>query len=604
MFEKSKISSLSKIGFILLGILSVLSTIVLLVFLFILNDLNKDIKLLGDTHNSFLKVKNHTGKLLTSSYLLESSQQWEDSILTFKNKIKNRKQSIHGWYICEKEINSIRAIIKDDFFIKKLKNKPTLQVLGEAYKEENKTKFYLQLQEFIDSVEFLLQNEEFVIKSFDDEYEIKTNLQDEYIKNINLFSIVSTVIFLSLLFMISIYIINHVIRKERELFDNQNKLKKSIVDINESKLFINNLLDIAPLRIFWKDKNGIYLGANKQFLLDAKLDTQDEILGKSDFDMVWKDSANLYVEDDKDVMVNNKAKVRYEEEQISVDGRVSYLITSKVPILDSDNKVIGILGMYDDITSQKLLEKELKENKMIIEQQSKMAAMGEMLENIAHQWRQPLSVITTAASGIQIEREYGISTKENEDSLLTQINNSANHLSKTIDDFRNFFKSNNSKNKFFIKDVLDKTINLISSKIDNRDIKLIYSIENIEINTYEGELIQVFMNIINNAIDALESSINEKKYLFIEIEKDEKNIYIIIKDNAGGVPENIKDKIFEPYFTTKHKRQGTGIGLYMSSQMINEHMKGNLTVSNKSYKYENVKYKGASFKIQLPIDDN
>ena len=247
---------------------------------------------------------------------------------------------------------------------------------------------------------------------------------------------------------------------------------------------------------------------------------------------------------------------------------------------------------------------ELNKNQTILHQQSKMAAMGEMIGNIAHQWRQPLSIITTASSGIVLQKEMGILTDDFFMDALKKINSSAQHLSKTIDDFRNFFDPNKSKSKIYLEDVFTKTIDLISAQFSAKDINIIKNIENIELNSYENELIQALINILNNSRDELiKKPIEEEKYIFIDVYKADNKVNIIIKDNAGGINEEYIDKIFEPYFTTKHKSQGTGIGLYMTEEIIVKHLEGEIFVENKEFVFNDKEYFGASFKIVLNLND-
>ena len=138
-----------------------------------------------------------------------------------------------------------------------------------------------------------------------------------------------------------------------------------------------------------------------------------------------------------------------------------------------------------------------------------------------------------------------------------------------------------------------------SSRLKNKEITIVKNNLNIEFETYEREMIQVFMNIINNSIDALENK-NYDKFIFFESQKFEDKIIIKIKDNAGGIEENILDRIFEPYFTTKESKQGTGIGLYMCNEIIVKHLDGKILVSNESFEYKNQKYIGSLFVIELP----
>lgn len=248
-------------------------------------------------------------------------------------------------------------------------------------------------------------------------------------------------------------------------------------------------------------------------------------------------------------------------------------------------------------------KQELSKKQTILHQQSKMAAMREMIGNIAHQWRQPLSTITTASSGMVLQKEMGVLTDEFFFEASKKINTSAQYLSQTIDDFRNFFTPNKEKTKFLLDDALSTTLDLISAQFTAKDIHIIKNIENIELDSYENELIQALINILNNAKDELvKKPSDEEKYIFIDIFKNQNDeVNIIIKDNAGGIPSEYIDKIFEPYFSTKHKSQGTGIGLYMTEEIITKHLQDQIFVENKEFTYEGKEYIGAQFTIVLNL---
>ncbi len=274
--------------------------------------------------------------------------------------------------------------------------------------------------------------------------------------------------------------------------------------------------------------------------------------------------------------------------------------TLTIKVEEKTKKLNDMNKNLENLVEKKTTELIQKEN--ILNHQSKMAAMGEMIENIAHQWRQPLSLISTAATGAKLKKDFGNLSDSDFYETMDIINNSAQHLSNTIDDFRNFF-SNEKKASFFdVNTPIEKVLYLVSSKLKNRKIEIIKNTQKIEIIGLINEFIQVLVNIINNALDAFEENNLEKKLIFIDIYKEENNLILKIKDNAGGIKETIINRIFEPYFTTKHKSQGTGIGLYMSNEIIKKHMNGNISVSNKEYSYDNVKYIGAEFKIELPIN--
>ena len=290
---------------------------------------------------------------------------------------------------------------------------------------------------------------------------------------------------------------------------------------------------------------------------------------------------------DKDVALLNRNNEIYSIED------------SMAPIKNKKQELIGAIVIFYDITDKKKINKQLEENKKILIEQSKMAAMGEMLENIAHQWRHPLSSITTASTGINIKKELAdLDDKFLLDSLEL-INNSSQYLSHTIDDFTNFFKPDKRKELFLLSNVYDKTISLLNHKLQHQNIKIIENIEKFEIEGFENELVQVFMNLFNNSIYALENI--QKGVIYIDIYSDKEFIYIRILDNAGGVEDKNISRIFEPYFTTKHQSQGTGIGLYMTNEIISRHMDGNIYFKNKDLRYENKEYRGAEFLIKIPF---
>ena len=244
-----------------------------------------------------------------------------------------------------------------------------------------------------------------------------------------------------------------------------------------------------------------------------------------------------------------------------------------------------------------------RQKDQLLFQQSKMAAMGEMLENIAHQWRQPLSVITTASTGIQIQKEMDMLTDEVLDDSVAQITDSAMHLSDTIDDFRSFFKVDKEKNSFSLLDAMEKTQYLMSSKFKNRDIYVINNCEDIEFLGYKNEMIQAFMNILNNAEDALEECDRDSRFIFVDMKIENDSIFINIKDSAGGISKENISHIFNEHFTTKSDKNGTGIGLYMTHMIIDK-TQGTIEVTNKTFEHEGKIYTGANFLIKIPVVQN
>ena len=266
-----------------------------------------------------------------------------------------------------------------------------------------------------------------------------------------------------------------------------------------------------------------------------------------------------------------------------------------------------LLNSLNKDLSQKI-EEEIKKNEeknRILIQQSRMASMGEMLENIAHQWRQPLSTISVCASGMELKKEMDMLSDEDFYRSLNHIKQSTSYLSNTIDDFRNFFSRDKVLNKIELSNLINRTFDLVAPTFSKHQINVVKELDNIEFYSLENELIQVIMNILVNAKDALKEKLSEDdtRLIFTEIKKTDSEIVIIIRDNATGIRDDVIDKIFEPYFTTKHKSNGTGIGLYMSKILTEKHLKGDIQVRNVNFEYENKTYKGAEFTIILPIEE-
>lgn|GEM_PF-1566892 len=308
-----------------------------------------------------------------------------------------------------------------------------------------------------------------------------------------------------------------------------------------------------------------------------------------------------YVENIFNNSMKNKENYNIKYKLLTYDNRTLYCDDIVNFKYDLDNNIIGIFGTLQDITAQELLRIENENKNELLMQQSKMASMGEMLESIAHQWRQPLSVITSASSGMKVQKEFGILDDNSFVVSCDSITDSANHLSQTIDDFRSFFKEEKEKHNFIIKDIFEDTFKLLISKFKNQNIEFIKDITDVAINGFGNELVQVFMNILNNSRDELENKGTQRKIIFINIYEENNSAIITIKDNAGGIPIDILPKIFDSRFTTKGDKDGTGIGLYMTQKIIVDNFKGTIEATNKEYLFEEISYKGAEFKIILPL---
>jgi len=277
-----------------------------------------------------------------------------------------------------------------------------------------------------------------------------------------------------------------------------------------------------------------------------------------------------------------------------------YLLTRQNKLLQSmvDERTKELQDLNEGLAHrvQDEVEKNRQSELKLLEQ-SKMAAMGEMIGNIAHQWRQPLSIISTAATGAMIQKELGVLSDKDLRKNLELIDENSQYLSKTIDTFRDYLKEEKEYQEVIVQTRIKKALNIIQSSLDNNYIELIHNLDEIpsvRIMLVVGELSEVVINIINNAKDVIKERGIEKGWIKLNLEVDKNKILITIEDNAGGIAQNIMPKIFDPYFTTKHKAQGTGLGLHMSYKIVTESLRGKLYMQNTN--------NGAKFFIELPYN--
>jgi len=402
--------------------------------------------------------------------------------------------------------------------------------------------------------------------------------------------------------------INHISDKNGEylyslVFINDISKRKKIQDtILEQTKTMQLYLDIVDVIIVALDINGHVTLVNRKAC---------EILGFEEYEIIGRNWFKnfLFEEDSLGVLghfknlcsksrefedkFTNRIKCKTEERTISWRNKI---------LLDSDKKVIGMLSSGEDITDILRLEEENKRTEEALYNQSKLASMGEMIRNIAHQWRQPLSTISTAASGLKIQKELSVLKDEDLTNSLGVIIDTTKYLSQTIDDFQNFFKIDKNSSIFDLYEFTSRINNLITSSYKSNNIELKIGIKSKR--NFTGpynEILQTTLNILNNAKDAFNDKPFDEKIveLIVDITR-ENNLEIQIRDNAGGVPDDIINRIFEPYFTTKHESLGTGIGLYMVKDIVENRLNGKVEFKNDLLEFNNITRKGAFFKLTIP----
>ena len=249
------------------------------------------------------------------------------------------------------------------------------------------------------------------------------------------------------------------------------------------------------------------------------------------------------------------------------------------------------------ISNQKNLEiayEELKEKDEIMIEQSRFAAMGEMIKMIAHQWRQPITIISMTANNLLADVELDDIKAQNIDRSAKKVLKQTTNLSKIIDNFNNFFKIDKDSKVMIVNDVLKESVELVNNSFENNNITFQQDYNSTTpISIYYKELLHVFINILNNAKEALiKNKINEP-LIRITTDEDKESVYISICDNAKGIDPEILTKIYDPYFSTKDEKNAIGLGLYISKTIIEKHLNGTIKAINSEDR-------GVCIEISLP----
>ncbi len=437
-----------------------------------------------------------------------------------------------------------------------------------------------------------------------DDLEQDIRNEKELILNQDLVSYSQKIAMISILVtLIGILIMGYIAKRTYEIIDsyqkrllNQNKaLEKKVKLRTKEQNALLELFDQTDSVLYkWNSIKGEFNYISKSVLKIWGYSEQEFLSKELLFnDCIHPEDLKKYrqefiqaIKERQSYFIHNPYRIKTE------DGQIKWVHDCKLIIRNKHNKIDSLIGYITDITSIK------KQEKLLIEQ-NKMSSLADMIQNLAHQWRQPLSAISTQASGMQLYNEMEILDKKNIKTSVESIVKNCQYLSQTIDSLNNYSHHENIQEVLVLEDTVNKCIDLLQNSITTQNITIKINIEE-NLNYYDDEqdIMQILMNIINNAIDQLsykEEGFNKK--ITIVGSREKNNFFIEIQDNAGGINDDIVDKIFEPYFTTKHQSLGAGMDLYITKKLI-ENKQGAISVMNKIVDDE----KGAFFHISLPLN--
>ena len=340
------------------------------------------------------------------------------------------------------------------------------------------------------------------------------------------------------------------------------------------------------------DINGIITFVNDEFCNLFGF-TKDELIGKNHNIIRHPDTPKENFETLWNTILDKKV-YKSTVKNISKNGEDIYLNTTIIPILDEkEENIVEFVAIRYDITNEVLLQKELEEKQKIIFLQSRMASLGQMLGNIAHQWRQPLTELNLSL--FNLKKAFENENKKEIENLYSNSKNLILGMSSTIDDFTNFFAPKKQKEAFLINQSINEALKILNRVLEDENINIKFDIvKDLEIFGLKNELTQVLLNLINNSKDAFVQKNITKKEITIKTYTNTKDDFVYLEyiDNAQGLSKELFDKIYEPYFTTKHQSIGTCLGLFICKIVIENSFKGEIM-------HENIS-NGLKFTLKFP----
>ncbi len=537
------------------------------------------------SNKEFGKIINISGKqrMLSQKLFVLSSMYFSNQSLSLKKEIEDTLLDVEDSHIYLKTkvfTNELKEIYSANNLDKSLKE----YLLNFYHLLETNDKRYIESAKYQSKV-ILIQLDNAV-----KEYEKYANSELDKMTN---YESILMLLTLSVLLFEILFIFrpaaNQIEENSKRLKQLNNQLEAKVRE--QTKELQKNIDIVSAYVIYSKtDLKGIITEVSDAFCKISGY-THDELIGKSHNIIRHIDMSSSIFKNIWKTIENNQ---EWSGEVKNHTKKGGYYWTSSIitPEYDDKNNKIGYISIRHDITSKKDFEQQTTQ----LIQAEKLATLGEMIGNIAHQWRQPLSAITSTASSLKVEYEFGILDIKDVPIKMDKIVLKANFLSETINTFRDFIKGDKVYKEIILQDEINQALSVANAVFNENSIKIetnLNTSENIKITMSTGELPQVLINIFNNSKDILVDRKIKHPKIILNVLKKEDCIVITIEDNGQGVPLDIMTKIFDPYFTTKHQSQGTGLGLHMSYQIVTESLKGKLYAKNTN--------NGAKFFIELPL---
>jgi len=337
--------------------------------------------------------------------------------------------------------------------------------------------------------------------------------------------------------------------------------------------------------------------------------SRDEVLGKKLTDIITKDEFEQKLQSHINKCLDGEC-VKFCD-WFNIKSGSYYFEVNCIPTYSESKEIDGMIIIAHDMTEDKKREDELKklaerleekveskvvelrEKDQLMLNQNKFAAMGEMLSMIAHQWRQPLNAISVASINLKFFSEMGTLTEDMLKLECDFIENQAQQMSQTINDFMGFFRPDRDKKPFLLSECIKKVNDIMEAQLRHHSIGLKVDIDSeVWLNGVKNEMEHILLNLLSNARDAMKERNSREKFIYIAAKENSDSICIKVGDNGGGIPEDIIGRVFEPYFTTKEDGKGTGIGLYITKTITERRFGGTINVQNTN--------DGAEFIIHLP----